>query len=108
MGKMHAKLINSLTQPMALAKIDKGIIERVNFNFSGNDYECGGKLLLLYQDLKISLLKKNVSENKYNKWAFPSLAANLMILHSKPGIRIPAPDLFGLILTAICIKPFST
>ncbi len=40
---------------------------------------------MLYSGLKISLLKKDKQENKYDKKGLASLAANIIIKGSNPG-----------------------
>jgi hypothetical protein len=84
-GAIDAIALNPLTQPMGLARIEKGNIKNVHFNFRGNDYSSEGKLVILYNDIKVSLLKKDKAENKYDKKVLPSLAADILMKKSNPG-----------------------
>jgi hypothetical protein len=54
----------------------------LHFNFEGTDSTSDGKVLLLYEDLKISLLKKDKDEGKLDKKSLVSLFANLIIKNS--------------------------
>jgi hypothetical protein len=85
MGSINAIALNPLTQPMGLARLEKGNVSKMQFNFTGNDSSSDGKLTILYNDLKISLLKKDKEQNKYDKKFLPSLAANIIVKNSNPG-----------------------
>ena len=84
LGKISALSLNALSQPMSLTRIEKGTINKLNFNFSGNDSFSDGKLILLYNDVKISVLKKDANENKYDKKFLPSLASHFLVKNSNP------------------------
>ncbi|PWT72906.1 MAG: hypothetical protein C5B59_14715 [Bacteroidetes bacterium] len=88
LDSMHGVELNKLIEPMALARIDKGQIDHLNFHLNGTDSQANGKLLFLYHDLQIALLKKT-DEKQLKKKGLPSLAANIMIKNSNP------PDVSG-------------
>ncbi|WP_315815225.1 hypothetical protein [Paraflavitalea speifideaquila] len=71
MGSMSAKGLNELTEPMGLATIETGTISSLRFNFIGNDRVADGSLTLLYDDLKISLLKKDSVDKSLDKRSLP-------------------------------------
>jgi hypothetical protein len=83
-GAMDGNSLNVLTQPLGLARIDKGKINHLHFSFTGTDSLTTGKLTILYNDIKISLLKKNNEKNKYNKKTLPSFATNILLKKSNP------------------------
>ncbi len=85
LGKIHTSYLNALTEPMALAKLESGTIRQMNFDFTGDDLQCQGKLQLLYDDLKISLLKKDKTDSGYSKKVLPSFAANMVIKNENPS-----------------------
>jgi hypothetical protein len=85
LGMISALSLNTLSEPMSLTRIEKGNINKLNFNFSGNDSFTDGKLILLYDDVKISVLKKNARENKYDKKFLLSLASHFIVKNSNPG-----------------------
>jgi hypothetical protein len=84
-GAMDVMHLNPLTQPMGLARMEKGRIDKLHFAFSGNDSSCEGQVTMLYDDLKVSLLKKNKQENKYEKKGLASLVTNVIMKNSNPG-----------------------
>lgn len=85
MGPMDARSLNVLTEPMGLARMERGNINKLHFNFMGTDSFSNGKVLLLYDDISISLLKKDKDRNKFNKKILASVAANFMMKNSNPG-----------------------
>lgn len=84
MGSMPAPDLNQLTEPMGLATIETGTLESLRFNFAGNDYAADGQLTLLYNDLKISLLKKDTVDNTLNKKKLASMLANIQVKNANP------------------------
>ena len=85
MGSMPATAVNELTEPMGLATIETGTLKSLHFNFTGNDYAADGTLTLLYDDLKISLLKKDTVDNTLNKKKLASMLANIQVKNANPG-----------------------
>jgi len=85
MGSMPFEDVNHITEPVALARLDKGIIDKLNFHFYGDDYTCSGRMLFLYRDAHLSLLKKDKEENQYKKKGIASFVTNLVIKKSNPS-----------------------
>lgn len=85
MGSMRGEDLNKLIKPMALAQIEKGDIKKVNFDLQGDNYSAKGKLTVLYDDINLTLLKKNDDKNKYTKKVIPSIVANIVMKNSNPG-----------------------
>jgi hypothetical protein len=73
----NALLLNELTQPMSLARIEKGTINRINFRTVADTAVSNGHLEFNYENLKISLLKKKGTE--YDKKSVMSLLANVLV-----------------------------
>jgi hypothetical protein len=84
-GAIDVLSLNVLTQPMGLARMERGSIEKLRFNLTGTDSSSEGKVELLYSGIKVSLLKKDKDENKYNKKGLASLAANIIMKKSNPS-----------------------
>lgn len=84
LGAIDAVSLTPVMQPMALARMEKGRIDSLHFDFTGNDSTCEGPLTMFYRDIKISLLKKDKTEDKFNKKGLATLAANLVMKHSNP------------------------
>lgn len=85
MEGMPAEKINRLTEPMGLAKVETGNIRGLHFNLTGNDYAARGGLTLLYDDLKISLLKKDTTDNTLSKKKLASVLANIQVKNANPA-----------------------
>jgi len=83
MDQMHAQQLNPVLEPMALARLDKGQINSLNFHLNGNDSQSNGKLMMRYEDIHVTLLKKG-DEDEFRKKAIPTLAANMIIKKSNP------------------------
>ena len=78
----EATIFNPLSKPMALVEINSGNINQLDFNFICTDYQAKGIIRLLYDDLKVKLLKKEDTEYKSKKLA--SLMANVFIKNANP------------------------
>jgi hypothetical protein len=85
MGRMPATTVNQLTKPMGLAIVEKGTLNGLDFNFNCNDYAADGTLTMLYDDLKITLLKKDTADNTMSKKKFASMLANMQVKNANPN-----------------------
>jgi hypothetical protein len=86
MDGIDAPFFNNLTKPLALMMIDKGRINRLEFNLSCNNYSGNGTVLLLYEDLKIKLLKPDDDQkNDLEVKGLASFLANVSIKNNNPG-----------------------
>ncbi len=81
--------LNKLIEPMGLARIEKGRVNDLSFNFTGHNYGSNGTVTLLYDDLKITLLKKDSAENKLQKKKLLSFVANMLVKNSNPRGKKP-------------------
>lgn len=85
----EASNLNQLIEPMGLARIEKGRVNSVQFNFTGHNYGSDGKLTMLYEDLKIMLLKKDSAGNKLEKKKLASFVANMVVKNANPLRKQP-------------------
>lgn len=81
-GPLDAPSLNPLTEPMGLARMEKGRIDHLHFAIDGTDSTGDGRVTMLYEDLKISLLKKNKRKGSLDKKGLASLFANVIIKNS--------------------------
>jgi len=86
-----ATRLNVLLRPMALAQAEKGWIRQLDFSLEGNDYTSHGKLVMLYDGLKVSVWKKDVQGKKLKEKKLVSLIANIMVKDANPGKKDTAP-----------------
>lgn len=79
MGSMQAVALNSITEPLALASIKQGEIDKLVFNENGVNTKATGDVLFLYRNLKVNLLKKDENDAELKKKGFMSFLANTLI-----------------------------
>ena len=83
-GPIDDKSLNSFAEPMGDISIKKGMINWAEFNLHGNDYNMDGSVKILYQNLKVTMLKQDKRSNgKHNK-PMLSLLANILMINSNP------------------------
>ncbi|HEY4208121.1 MAG TPA: hypothetical protein VGM31_14955 [Puia sp.] len=81
-GSIEAASLNPLTEPMGLARMEKGKINHLHFSIRAADSVGVGRITLLYEDLKISMLKKDKEKDRFDKKGLASLFANILIKNS--------------------------
>lgn len=88
MKTTDATIFNQLSKPMALVEINSGIIKGLDFNFICDDYKAKGIIRLLYNDLKVKILKQEESA-AYKSKTVMSLLANMSIIDANPQKNKP-------------------
>lgn len=86
-GGLSAASLSSIAEPLASAKIDKGRINGLKANISGSDYSGYASIVLRYDDLKIAVMEVDKQSGELNKKGLISLAANILVKNSNPGIN---------------------
>lgn len=81
-GAFNAPDINSMIEPLGMASIKTGKVNKLTFNLRGTDYMARGSSVLLYEDLKVELLKKDSGDIK--KKGLMSLLTNALIKDANP------------------------
>lgn len=79
LGPMELKHLNPVTQPLAMIKINSGKINKLSFEVDANATGAQGDLAFLYDNLKISILKKDAGDD-IKKQGLISMIANVMII----------------------------
>jgi Domain of Unknown Function (DUF748) len=79
-----AVTLNPLLKPMALAELEKGKINSLQYNMDATNTKARGTVNIKYEDLKIKILKKDESKNKYKQKFLPTLAAGVLLKDSNP------------------------
>jgi hypothetical protein len=85
LGKLAASEINALIEPMGPAKMEKGEIKSLQFNFEGNNYGADGTVKMLYNDLKLAVLEKDKGSKELDKKSLTSFVANIIIKNNNPS-----------------------
>lgn len=85
-GKFDATKLSSITEPLGLASISNGTINKLDFAITGTDLKANGETTLLYEDLKIKLLKPGSdADDDLEKKGVLSLLANLFTKNNNPS-----------------------
>jgi len=97
LGPMNLEDINSATMPFAMVKITGGTEKHLDFDIHANSTTNKGKLTLLYNDLKVKLLKPDTDMDGFKGKLIESLYANIFILkHNNPDKDGEAPRSFAI------------
>lgn len=81
-GGVNAVSLNPLIEPLGMASIKKGQVNKLSFNMTGTDLVANGSATLLYEDLKIEVLK--LDSGNVKKKGLQSLLANALMKNSNP------------------------
>ncbi|MCU7550938.1 hypothetical protein OCK74_17590 [Chitinophagaceae bacterium LB-8] len=76
----NGSLVNSFAMPLGLFKVEKGRLENTKVHIQGNEYKTTGKILMRYNDLKLSLYEKEKDEQGLDKKGLIGLFANTFII----------------------------
>ena len=83
-SSFDAKVLNRVSIPMALIRIQTGKINSINFNFKGNDVQANGDFVMKYDDMKVDVLKRDEGSKDIKKRGLFSLVANILVKNSNP------------------------
>ncbi|MFT3936459.1 MAG: hypothetical protein QM726_22720 [Chitinophagaceae bacterium] len=81
--------LNELIEPMGMARIEKGHVNGLDFSFSAHNRGSEGRVTLLYNDLKLTLLKKDSTDEEFKKKKLASFIANVIIKNDNPQKKKP-------------------
>lgn len=87
LGALNAPAINSITEPLGGIRIKRGRIKRLDFNLKGYDYGMDGTVQLLYDDLKVAVLKKEKDAGILKEKKLASWGANMIIKDANPSAK---------------------
>lgn len=88
LGPMAMKQLNPVTIPLGMIKINNGNIKKLIFDVNGDASGTQGNLTFLYDDLKISILKKDEKDDNVQKQGLISMIANaLIITNANPTVN---------------------
>ncbi|TCD11699.1 hypothetical protein EZ449_05430 [Pedobacter frigidisoli] len=88
-GVLHsfnARVLNQITKPLGLVRINRGSVDQLKFNFKANDLGAKGKVAFSYYDLSVSLMKNDPGKDHLVARGLLSILANALIINSEnPG-----------------------
>ncbi|HEY2583653.1 MAG TPA: hypothetical protein VGI43_17720 [Mucilaginibacter sp.] len=87
LGPMDLKFVNPAAMPLAMVKITSGTLKQFSFDIQANRNNDNGKVEVLYNDLRVIVLKPDTTFDSLTKKPIATLYANLFILkHNNPDI----------------------
>ncbi|MEO6252272.1 MAG: hypothetical protein ABIO79_03170 [Ferruginibacter sp.] len=81
-GGFNAPSLNPMIEPLGMASIKDGKVNKLTFNITGTDMTARGTSTLLYENLKVELLKKDSGDVK--KKSLMSMLTNALIKDKNP------------------------
>lgn len=85
MGPMDLTVINTALMPFAQVKITNGTLKSLDFKFDANRHHSKGTVAVLYNNLKVKILKTDTAHSTLKGKMVASLFANIFILkHDNP------------------------
>jgi len=88
-GVLHnfnARVLNQITKPLGLVRINRGSVDKLKFNFKANDLGAKGTVAFSYYDLSVALMKNDPKKDHLVTRGFLSFLANALIIKSEnPG-----------------------
>ena len=83
-SSFDAPFLNEVSVPIGLIRLKAGTIHSLDFSFTGDNLQAGGKLLMKYNDLKVDVLKRDRKSNSIKKKGIKSLLANIIVKNDNP------------------------
>ncbi len=85
-GTFDASKINHMVKPLGMARIETANVKSVRFGMSGDDYGAKGDYSLLYDNLKVKMLKNTGDDKPEIKTkTVTSFIANLIMKDANPS-----------------------
>jgi hypothetical protein len=74
------QLVNSFAAPLGLVSVKNGSLQNITIKVTGNETKAKSDVLVLYKDIKVSLLEKESGKKALDKKDVTSFLANLFVL----------------------------
>ncbi|HVW94601.1 MAG TPA: hypothetical protein VHA56_01365 [Mucilaginibacter sp.] len=85
LGTMDLEDINEAAMPLGMFKVTSGTLKKFEFDIQADRYGSKGRIGLLYNDLKVTLLKPDTDMDRLKRKTIASLFTNIFILkHNNP------------------------
>lgn len=85
-------LINAFSVPLGMMKIERGTVNGLQANMSGDQHKASGDVLLQYNDLKVALMEKETGEKVLDKKNVTSFLANLLVIKNDNPKKGKTPE----------------
>jgi len=84
-GPMDLHALNPAVMALGLVKINTGKLNRFEFDINADNKVAKGRVSLLYDSLKVTVLKPDTANDRLKHAVIPTLYANIMVLkHDNP------------------------
>ncbi len=80
LGKMPLSDLNRRVIPLSMVKITSGTLKKLSFNIHGSSSGTNAQITMLYNDLKIGLLRRDEDDGKLKKKGLMSILANHLVI----------------------------
>ena len=84
-GPMNLSSVNPACMPLALIKLNSGTLKQMTFDIKANSHIAHGTVSVLYNDLKVTVLKADTANDRLKHMTIASLFANILVIkHDNP------------------------
>jgi hypothetical protein len=84
---MNGKDLNVATKPLAKLEIRSCNIQEMTFHIKGDVYKATGNVQLLYQRLRIALLKQEKGQKEFTRKGLVSMIANTLVIKESNPLK---------------------
>ncbi|RNL50666.1 hypothetical protein [Pedobacter jejuensis] len=81
--EFNARVLNQITKPLGLVRINRGNVDELKFNFKANEAGAKGTVDFSYFDLSVALMKNDPEKDHLVKRGLLSFLANALIINSE-------------------------
>jgi hypothetical protein len=97
LGQMDLGIVNPAIMPLGMVKITSGKLKQLDFDFKANSKIAHGRVTVLYNDLKVIVLKPDTDNEELKRMRIASLYANIFIIkHNNPDNEGDIPRSFNV------------
>lgn len=90
-GGFEGKLVNDISHPLGLIKLEKGHINKLEVSMQGDEQKAKGKVLMLYNDLKISIYESEKNKEELDKRKFLGFIVNSFVVKNNNPFKNNPP-----------------
>lgn len=81
-NNLDGRKLNQISKPLGLLQINKGMIKQFAFDIKADEKLAKGKVEFRFNDLSLTLLKKEVGKERLRRKALLSILANAMVIYT--------------------------
>lgn len=85
---VNARILNQITKPLGLVRINRGNVDELKFNFKADEDGVKGLVDFRYYDLSLALMENDPDKDHLVKRGLLSFLANALLINSEN----PSPD----------------